>query len=105
MGKFDDAKNMMKMAADLKKAQGELKKELIEVAAGEKDEVVMQINGELKVKKITLNADEFGIDQKTADKLEKLLIAAFTDGMDEAQKLAAEKMKPLMGSLNLPGIN
>jgi DNA-binding YbaB/EbfC family protein len=97
------AMDQMKMLMQLKKAQKELQKELIEVEAGE-GAVVVQINGELKVKSIKIDESLVDGDYR---KLEKWLMAAIHDGMEEAQKMAAEKMKPLMGALgnlNLPGM-
>jgi DNA-binding protein YbaB len=100
MGKFDDAKNAMKMVGDLKKAQKELQKEVIEVEAGE-GAVIAQINGELKVVDLKFDESKINGDYK---KLAEWTQAAIKDGMEEAQKIAAEKMKPLMGGLNLPGM-
>lgn len=94
------ALDQMKMLMKLKKAQSELKKELIEVEAGD-GAVTVQINGELKVKSIKFNKDLIGGD---IDKLEKWTMAAISDGMEEAQKMAAEKMKPLMGGLGNLGL-
>lgn len=94
------ALDQMKMLMKLKKAQSELKKELIEVEAGD-GAVTVQINGELKVKSIKFNKDLIDGD---IDKLEKWTMAAISDGMEEAQKMAAEKMKPLMGGLGNLGL-
>ncbi|MDR1300390.1 MAG: YbaB/EbfC family nucleoid-associated protein [Candidatus Nomurabacteria bacterium] len=94
------ALDQMKMLAQLKKAQNELKKELVEVEAGD-GAVVVQINGELKVKSIKFDKELVGDDFA---KLEKWTIAALSDGMEEAQKMAAEKMKPLMGGLGSLGL-
>jgi DNA-binding YbaB/EbfC family protein len=97
------AMDQMKTLMQLKKAQKELQKELIEVEAGD-GAVIVQVNGELKVKSIKIDEEMVDGDYR---KLEKWLMAAIHDGMEEAQKMAAEKMKPLMGSLgnlNLPGM-
>ena len=47
-------KDQMKMVRELQKAQKELKKEIIEVEAGE-GAVVIQFTGELKVKSVKLD--------------------------------------------------
>jgi DNA-binding YbaB/EbfC family protein len=94
------AMDQMKMLMQLKKAQKELSKELVEVEAGE-GAVVVQINGELKVKSIKFDKSLIGDD---FEKLEKWTMAAISDGMKEAQEMAAEKMKPLMGGLGNLGL-
>ena len=80
-------KDQLKMVQQIKKAQKELKKELIEVEAGE-GAVVVQFSGELKIKEVRLE-------------LEHWIKIAVHDGLEEAQKIAAEKMQPLMGGLGL----
>lgn len=95
------AMNQMKMLAKLRKAQKELKEEIVEVEAGE-GAVVVQINGELKVVDITLNSEL--IDTNNIEDLEHWLKIAIRDGMQKAQEIAAEKMKPLMGGLGNLGM-
>lgn len=89
---LDQAKMVMK----LKKAQKELARELIEVSAGD-GAVIAQVNGELKLKKITINPDAIDLDDIA--ELERWVELAVRDAMAKAQEVAAEKMKPLMGSL------
>lgn len=95
----------MKMLNDLRKAQKELKKQkVIATAGGEDDEpaVEVTITGELKVENIKINPDY--VDLEDIEELEGWLEAAIRDGMTKAQEVAAEKMKPLMGGMNLPGM-
>lgn len=97
--------DQMKMLNDLRKAQKELKKQQIVAAAGGDDEtpaVEVTINGELKVEDISINPDY--VDLEDIEELEGWLEAAIRDGMTKAQEVAAEKMKPLMGGMNLPGM-
>lgn len=93
--------NQMKMLNDLRKAQKDLAKEIIEVEAGD-GAVVVQINGELKVKSIKI--DPASIDLDDIAELEHWLEIAIRDGMAKAQEVAAEKMKPLMGGLGNLGL-
>ena len=53
--------DQMKMLNQLRKAQKELKNEIVEVEAGD-GAVVVQINGELKVKKVTLDPEKIDFD-------------------------------------------
>ncbi|HEX6462633.1 MAG TPA: YbaB/EbfC family nucleoid-associated protein [Candidatus Saccharimonadales bacterium] len=94
---FDQAKMVMK----LKKAQKELSKEIIEVEAGD-SAVIVQITGELKIKKVTINPDK--VDLGDIGELEKWVEIAIREAMSKAQAVAAEKMKPLMGGLGNLGM-
>ncbi len=94
---IDQAKMVMK----LKKAQKELQKELVEVSAGD-GAVIVQVNGELKLKKVTIDPDLVDLDD--IGELERWVEIAVRDAMTKAQELAAEKMKPLMGGLGNLGL-
>ncbi len=93
--------NQVKMLNDLRKAQKDLAKEIVEVEAGD-GAVVVQINGELKVKSIKINPEM--VDLGDIHELEHWLEIAVRDGMQKAQEIAAEKMKPLMGGLGSLGL-
>lgn len=93
--------DQMKMLNDLRKAQKDLAKEIVEVEAGD-GAVVVQINGELKVKSIKI--DPAMVDLDEIEELEHWLEIAIRDGMKKAQEIAAEKMKPLMGGLGNLGL-
>lgn len=94
---IDQAKMVMK----LKKAQKELQKELVEVSAGD-GAVIVQVNGELKLKKVTIDPEMVDLDDIA--ELERWVELAVRDAMAKAQELAAEKMKPLMGGLGNLGL-
>ena len=93
--------DQMKMLNKLRKAQSDLKKEIIEVEAGD-GAVVVQITGELKVKKISINPESVDLDD--IEELEHWIEIAVRDGLAKAQEVAAEKMKPLMGGLGSLGL-
>jgi hypothetical protein len=93
--------DQMKMINQLRKAQGELKKQIVEVEAGE-GAVVVQISGELKIKKITIDPERVDVDD--IEELEHWIEIAMRDGLAKAQEIAAEKMKPLMGGLGSLGL-
>lgn len=94
-------KDQMKMVRELQKAQKDLKKEIIEVEAGD-GAVVIQFTGELKVKKVELDPEL--IDFEDMEELEHWIQIAIRDGLEAAQKVATEKMKPLMGGLGMGGL-
>ena len=93
--------DQVKMLNKLRKAQSDLKKEIIEVEAGD-GAVVAQITGELKLKKITIDPAQVDLDD--ISELEHWIEIAVRDGLAKAQEVAAEKMKPLMGGLGNLGL-
>jgi DNA-binding YbaB/EbfC family protein len=94
------ALDQMKMLQQLRKAQKQLGKEIIEVEAGE-GAVIVQITGELKIKSVKINPEMVDLDD--IEQLEHWIEIAVRDGLAKAQEVAAETMKPLMGGLgNLP---
>jgi len=93
--------DQMKMVAKLKKAQSELKKELVEVEAGD-GAVTVQVNGELKIVDVKIDPELIDVDD--IKELEDWIKEAVREAMTAAQELAAEKMKPLMGGLGNLGL-
>ena len=93
--------DQMKMINQLRKAQKDLKNEIVEVEAGE-GAVIAQITGELKIKKITI--DPKMVDLDDIAELERWLENALRDGYAKAQEIASDKMKPLMGNLGSLGL-
>ncbi len=92
MGKFDQAKMLMKV----KKMQKELAKEVLKVSAGD-DAVIVEITGEQKIKKITIDPERVDLDDMR--QTEKYVEEAVKQAISDSQKLAAEKMQPFMGML------
>ena len=98
MAVFDQAKMVMQ----LRKVQKDLENEIVEVAAGDDDAVVVQVTGALKLKKVTIDPDQVDLDD--IGELEKMIEVAVRDALKRAQELAAEKMKPYMGGLGNLGL-
>jgi DNA-binding YbaB/EbfC family protein len=97
MSKFDQAKMLMKV----KKMQKELQKQTITVSAGD-DAVKVEITGEQKIKRIHIDPDRVDVDD--IGQLEKWVEEAVKRAISESQKLAAEKMQPMMGMLGNLGL-
>lgn len=93
--------DQMKMINQLRKAQKDLAKEIIEVEAGE-GAVVVQITAEMKIKSVKINPEM--VDLEDIEELEHWVEIAVRDGLAKAQEVAAEKMKPLMGGLGNLGL-
>jgi DNA-binding YbaB/EbfC family protein len=93
--------DQVKMINNLRKAQNELKKEIVEVEAGD-GAVVVQITGELKIKKVSIDPKRVDLDD--IEQLEHWIEIAVRDGLAKAQDIATTKMKPLMGNLGGLGL-
>ena len=94
MSRFDQAKMLLKV----KKLQKELQKMVINVEKGD-GAVKVEITGEQKIKKIHIDPDSIDLDD--IGQLERWLEDAIKEAIAESQKVAAEKMQPMMGALNL----
>ncbi len=97
MNKFDQAKMLLKV----KKIQKELQKKTINIIKGD-GAVVVEINGEQKIKKIKLDPSLINLDD--IEELELWLEEAIRDAINESQKLAASEMQPMMGALSSLGL-
>ena len=97
MSKIDQAK----LALQARKLQKELKKKTIEVESGG-GAVVVEISGEMKIKKIYLDSDRIDLNQ--IEELEEWLEEALNKAIGDSQKAAAETMRPLMGQLGNLGL-
>jgi len=97
MSRFDQAKMLMKV----KKIQGELQKMVIEVEKGD-GAVKVEISGEQKLKKIHIDPESVDLDD--IGQLERWLEDAVKEAISESQKVAAEKMQPMMGALGNLGL-
>ena len=97
MSRFDQAKMLMKV----KKIQKELQKEVITVEQGD-GAVRVEITGEQKIKKIHIDPEMVDLDD--IEQLERWVEDAVRDAIKESQKVAAEKMQPMMGALSGLGL-
>lgn len=92
MSRFDQAKMLLKA----KKMQKELQKMTISIEKGD-GAVRVEITGEQKIKKIHIDAESVDLDD--IGELERWLEDAVKEAIAESQKIAAEKMQPLMGGM------
>lgn len=93
--------NQAKMIMKIKKVQKELANEIIEVEAGD-GAVVVRISGEQKIKKIQIDPER--VDLEDIQELERWIESAVKEAIVRSQQVAAEKMKPFMGSLGNLGM-
>ena len=92
MGKLDQAKTIMQA----KKLQKEFRKLIIVGEAGD-GAVIVEVNGEQKLKKVRINPEYVDVDD--IGQLERWIEDAIKSAMQESQKIAAEKVQPLLGNL------
>lgn len=97
MSRFDQAKMLMRV----KKIQKELQKQIITVEAGD-GAVKVEITGEQKIKKVHIDASQVDLDD--IGQLERWVEDAVRDAIQQSQKVAAEKMQPMMGALGDLGL-
>ncbi len=97
MSRFDQAKLLVKA----RKLQKELQREVITVETGG-GAVKVEITGEQKIKKIHIDAG--AVDLEDIGQLEGWLEEAVKEAIIRSQKLAAEKMQPMMGALSQLGM-
>ena len=97
MSRFDQAKMLMQV----KKLQKELQKQIITVEAGD-GAVKVEINGEQKIKKIHIDPEFVDLDD--IGQLERWVEDGVKEAIGQSQKLAADKMQPMMGALGSLGM-
>lgn len=97
MSRFDQAKMLMRV----KKIQSELQKQIITVEKGD-GAVKVEITGEQKIKKIHIDPEY--IDLEDIGQLERWVEDAVKEAIAESQRIAAEKMQPMMGALGNLGL-
>jgi len=97
MSRLDQAKMLMKV----KKIQKDLQKQVIEVDKGD-GAVRVEITGEQKIKKIHIDAQSVDLDD--IGQLERWVEDAVKEAIAESQRIAAEKMQPMMGALGDLGL-
>lgn len=97
MSRFDQAKMLMRV----KKIQKELQKEIITVEKGD-GAVKVEITGEQKLKKVHI--DPAYVDLDDIGQLERWIEDAVKEAIAESQRVAAEKMQPMMGALGNLGL-
>lgn len=97
MSRFDQAKMLMRV----KKIQKELQNLIIEVEKGD-GAVKVEFTGEQKLKKIHIDPEYVDLDD--IGQLERWVEDAVKEAIAESQRIAAEKMQPMMGALGGLGL-
>lgn len=97
MSKLDQAKMLMKV----RKIQKELERQTITIEKGD-GAVKVEISGDQKIKRITIDPEEVNLDD--IEELENRVTDAVREAINTSQKIATEKMQPMMGALGDLGL-
>ncbi len=97
MSRFDQAKMLLRV----KKIQKELQKQIITIEKGE-GAVKVEITGDQKIKKIHIDPEYVDLDD--IGQLEGWIEEAVKEAIADSQKVAAEKLQPMMGALGDLGL-
>jgi DNA-binding YbaB/EbfC family protein len=97
MSRVDQAKTLLKA----KKLQKELKNTLISIEKGD-GAVQVEITGEQKIKKIRIDPEYVDLDD--ISQLERWIEDAVKEAIQESQRIAQEKMQPMLGALSQLGL-
>lgn len=96
-GIYKKAQQMQKKMADI---QSEIDSMEVEGMSGG-DMVKISINGRKRVLSINLNPD---ILKEDKEMVEDLIVVAINQAIEKVDKISKEKMGPLTGGMNIPGL-
>lgn len=91
----------MKMQKQMQKIQEELGNTNIQGTAGG-DAVTITMNGHREIQAIAISPEV--VDPEDVEMLQDLLLAAINDASKKAQDMTEEKMGPLAGNMQIPGL-
>ena len=97
MSKLDQAKMLMKV----RKIQKELERQTITIEKGN-GAVKVEISGDQKIKHIKIDPEEVNLED--IEELENWVTDAVREAINTSQKIATEKMQPMMGALGDLGL-
>ena len=98
---FSMIKKAMELKSKLQKAQKQLAKMTVEGESGN-GAVKVTASGSQKVLSIKISPEV--VDPNNTKQLEKLVLKAVTDALDNAKKLADKHLGELTGGMKIPGI-
>lgn len=90
-----------KMQQEIKRAQDELAKRIVEGSAGG-GVVKAFVNGKMHLVKIKIEKEV--VDPEEVEMLEDMISAAYSDGARKAQTMVDNEMSKFTGGLSIPGL-
>ncbi|MBN1402440.1 MAG: YbaB/EbfC family nucleoid-associated protein [Anaerolineae bacterium] len=94
-------KQIEQLQSQMEQAQASLEEQVITASVGG-GVVTIEMTGAQELRSIKIKPEV--LDPDDVEILEDLLMAAFKEAMQKAQQLAADKMGPLAGGLDIPGL-
>jgi len=95
------AGQLQAMQRQMVEAQESLGDETVEISSGG-GAVVVVMTGHQKLQSITINPEV--VNPEDVEMLQDLIVVAINEAVEASQNLAAEKMGPITGGLNIPGL-
>jgi hypothetical protein len=94
-------KQVQQLQAQMMQAQEQLGQETVTVSVGG-GAVSVVMSGQQEVRAVTINPEVANPDD--VEMLQDLIVAAVNEAVTKSRELAEQKMAPLTGALNLPGL-
>jgi nucleoid-associated protein EbfC len=94
-------KQLEEMQRQMAEAQASLEDEVVTASVGG-GAVTIEMTGAQELRSITIKPDV--VDPEDVEMLQDLLMAAFKEAMAKSQQLAADKLGPLTGGVDIPGL-
>ncbi|MFI3257951.1 MAG: YbaB/EbfC family nucleoid-associated protein [Spirochaetales bacterium] len=101
MNPFDFMKNFQNIQGEISKVQDELKTITATGNAGG-GLVKITMNGAMET--LSVELDPIAVDPRDIPMLQDLIVAASRDALSRIQEATKEKMGPMLGGLNIPGM-
>jgi hypothetical protein len=96
---------MMKQIENLQnqmaQAQAALEEEIVTASSGG-GAVTVEITGQQEIRSITIKPEV--VDPEDVEMLQDLILAAIKEAQAKSQELAAQRLGPLTGGLDIPGL-
>jgi DNA-binding YbaB/EbfC family protein len=92
---------LQSLQEEMLKAQDEVTSMVITSTAGG-GAVTATITGEKRVQAITIDPEV--VDPEDVEMLQDLVVAAVNSGLEQIDEAMAEKMQPLTGGIDIPGL-
>lgn len=102
MNPFDLMKNIGNIKQEMEKVQGELA-EITETGSSGGGIVKVTIDGTMQI--VGVQLDPIAVDPRDITMLQDLIVAASRDANSKIKDKIQAKMGPMLGGLNIPGLN
>ena len=101
MNPFDLMKNVQNLQSQMNKLKDELG-DLTATGSSGGNMVLVTVNGKFEL--VEIKIDPIAVDPRDVSMLQDLIVAAHRDAMDKIQEEIKAKSGPLLGGLNIPGL-